>query len=194
MHKNLHLALLDNLMDAAIVPRFDRNAFFLEYRREPFDPDCNYDFKPLLDVEAFLLRTELRAVDLAQLEEVSIDPGQRLQQDIFPQWSGEDAYFDIPTLDGLQQCTNAKVLWLELLPPDDPADIEALRQMPLLKKVTFNGGHLANVSALGAIPDLRRLEFIVTRINDTQENRKILENLRRNGCQVENKSPRGMTF
>lgn len=191
MHKNLQLALLDNLMEDGVIQRFDRNAFFLKYRSEPFDPNCDYNFEPLPDVEAYLLRIELKDSDLAQLTAVSVDPGQRLQQDIFPQWDGEDNYFDVPSLEGLQRCTNAKQLHLELFPPNDPGDIEALRRMPGVENITFNGGVLDDLGPLDAIACLRKVEFLVTRIKDTQENRIILENLRRRGCKVANK---GMKF
>lgn len=192
MHRNLHFAILNELMDADLLPAFDVAAFFTANRPESFDPNNDYDFAPLDDVADHLALMTIDDTLLAKLTELSIYAGTTLQHQIFPQWSGEDDYFDVPTLDGLQQCVNLRSLSVQLLPPNDPADIRAVAHLPNLSEIEFNGGVLTDLQPLLDCLPLKRISFLVTDIHATESNKTAIDTLRSRGCTVTCNAPRGL--
>ncbi len=190
MHRNLRFAILDQLMESGAIPRFDLSAFFLTSRGEEYDPNNDYDFAPLDDVADHLANVSLDDSTLCQMTELDIYAGNELQHVIFPQWSGEDHYFDIPTLDGIERCAGLQSLSIQLLPPDAPADITAVSRLPNLTDLSFNGGVLTTLAPFLGCARLTKLEFIVTSIDDVDDNRTIVSGLRARGCQVNFRSPR----
>ena len=130
---------------------------------------------------------------LRQMPELSIWAGNTLQHQIYPQWSGEDDYFDVPTLDGIERCANLQTLSLQLLPPNSPADVSALALLPKLQSIDFDGGTLSTLQPLLDAATLSSISFTATDIADTSGNQGVIDQLRSRGCQLSFRAMRGLS-
>ncbi len=86
---NLHLAVLDALVSGGHV-------------KLP-DLETEDEYKPDQAVRQTLLDIPLGPDDLAKVKELVWEGGMEIQHTIWNQWDGEDEYFDIRDLSGIDQ-------------------------------------------------------------------------------------------
>jgi hypothetical protein len=156
MDPNLHLALLSALAAKGKVklPRAKKGG------------DA-----PNEAVRAALLAITPKPEDLAALDTLTWEAGEDIQYLVWGQWDGEDDYFEITRLDGIEALSGLEHLDLELA---NVTDLAPLRGLRALKHVAVEG----QVADLSPLSDLPRLTKLSVSADKTAANKKILAAVR----------------
>lgn len=186
MEKNLKLAILGQLMAQDIIPPFDIDTFFEEHLGQSYDGYAEYNYYPIPEVETHLAGIELNDEDeVLQLDTLNISSDSDIYRSIYPQWDGEDDYFAITSLDGIEICRNLKSLdILGIASLDQPLDLTALTYLPVLERFGLDGAFLADLQPLLDVPALKTLSLSHTTIAPAKKNLHIFPMLREKGIIV----------
>jgi hypothetical protein len=127
-----------------------------------------------------MLHEPLSKADLAAVEQLNWEYGTELIPAIDPYWGGEQDFFNIRSLTGLEQCTNLwklQVVWQAL------TDLSSLGKLPRLKQVGFDYGKFNDISPLLSATSLRKLNLFEF-LDDKKKLKPALETLRSRGVKI----------
>ena len=157
MEANLRLAILNALVEAGklVLPALKS--------RDPYKPD------PSILKKVLGLRPTPR--DLASLDTLSWEAGFEIQHLIWNQWDGEDDFFDVTRLDGIEVLAGLKRLDLELA---SITDLSPLIRLASLEHLSVEG----QVEDLSPLLGLRKLKSVSVSADRTAENKNVLAELR----------------
>jgi len=147
---NLELAILDALAGLGLV---DLGSDAPEDEHAPDEK-----------IRARLLALPLWQGDLDKLTELSWEGGHTIQHAIWAQWDGEDDYYDIHDLSGIEHLVNLESVFLACTAVKDFAP---LAKLPRLKRVVVEGEELADISAF---LDMASLESLFLLYQDNPKN------------------------
>jgi hypothetical protein len=185
MERNLHLALLGQLMGQGLLPPFDLNKFFQDQMGRAYDSMAEYNYDPIPEVEAYLSTYPLNDDILSDLEDLSLDGGDEIYGWIWPFWDGEDDYFSIRTFDGIEVCHNLKTMDIVgVLSLDQPVDLTGIEKLPNLSKLCFDGGLFGDLSPLTSAPELKSVTFSYSLFTPDSNKDAVFSTLRENGVTV----------
>jgi hypothetical protein len=151
------LALIQAVMyEAALLPKFDVYAFAEAYEKREIDVQSEgYDQIP--EAKRFFQKLQLSAAHLATIERLSPDGGDEVYLNIAPFWGGEESWFDIKSLAGIEHCVGLREVRFDALMAFPAKELERLLACPSLRKVAIHS--LAESRpAKKVIEELRRRE------------------------------------
>lgn len=181
--RSLHLLLLDAAWQEGLLPPFDKVAFYRDQLGIAWDFDADYSLQPDNRVMTALLAIPLEAETLARITSFNWDGANEVCSHIWSQWDGEDAMFDIHSLDGIEACTGLRKLHftgaafrsiepvrglialeeLDIWDLDEPlADLSPLLGPPALQSVSLNGNYLKTPANLEVLATLQRRDVDTT--------------------------------
>jgi hypothetical protein len=188
---NLELALVEQLLRDGTVT-FDRDVFLVTHPPEKEADDEGDEahlYRKNLDID-FALRRLLTPEHLPAIPYVLWEGGMTTQHLVWNYWDGEDAAFDIESLEGIEACTALTSLSIcNTHAIRDLSPLAALRGLEVIR--IAGGGHarlIEDVSPLTALPRLRTLDLSSNRtLNNVSRLAEItsLETLDLAGCAVE---------
>ncbi len=185
MDKNLHFALLGQLMWKGVVPAFDLNAFFEEELGQEYDPMADYNYEPIPAVENYLRQYPPQETDLLKLDSLSLDGGDAIYGWIWPQWDGEDDYFSIRSFEGIEACRNiTSIDIVGVLSLDHPVNLKGIDKLPQLTKLSFDGGLFGDLYPLTEAPELRSVTFFYSLFTSDTNRDAVFSALREKGVTV----------
>lgn len=187
--RSLQLLLLDAAWHEGLLPRFDKVAFYRDQLGIVWNFDADYSRQPDPRVLAALLAIPLEPAVLARITAFNWDGSNQVCSDIWSQWDGEDAMFNIQVLDGLETCIGLQTLHfisggfgsiapmrglvalekLEISALDDPlADLSPLRGLPRLTTVSLNGNYLKTSTNEAVLAELQRRGVNTTALEEAR--------------------------
>lgn len=128
-----------------------------------------------------MLNLPISAEELAQIDAIAWDHSAELVYAIYPRWNGEDDFFDIRCLRGLERCPSLRrleLLWQSCI------DISPLTALQQLEQLSFEYPRFERCDALLSLPSLRRFRASGWSA-DAERVRPTLDQLRANGVSVE---------
>lgn len=157
--KNLHLALVDSLMREGLLPKFDKVKFWKEMTGKKYDDTAEYNYERSKEVEEHLLSLPIETEQLVKLKNFAWDTSDTtVIHAIFPFWNGEDDYFDIKNLKGIEQCTNLEAISITVASNID--DISSLKEIKNLQKLLLYGLWGGESIRLDPLKELSKLKEI----------------------------------
>ncbi len=173
--KNLKLAIIGQLMTAKVLPEFDIEAFFQEELHKDYDPNAEYNTKPIPEVFDALMAMELKEEDLLGITELKLNGANDGFFVVCPLWSGMDDYFAITSLDGIEALQNLEVLNIfGIFKHDAPIDLSCLTKLPKLRSLTISGGNINDLTVLNEIATLQELKVSFIKFEDRPDNHEVL--------------------
>jgi hypothetical protein len=185
----LHLLLLDAAWQEGLLPAFDKVAFYRDQLGITWTFDADYSKQPDPRVLTALLAIPLEPETLAQITAFDWDGANQVCSDIWSQWAGEDAMFDIRQLNGLEACTALRTLdfiggafhsieplrgllaleELDIWALEDPlTDLSPLLGLPALKRLSLNGNYLATPANVEILATLQRRGVNTTELEESR--------------------------
>lgn len=113
MDPNLKLAIISQLITNGLFS-FDKEAFFIDKFKRKWDPNASYNNEPNEEIKNYFLSIELNKFDLKQITNFSFICGEPTTIAIWPFWDGEDDYFHIRSLQGIEICPNIKTFEIDM--------------------------------------------------------------------------------
>lgn len=162
MDKNLRLAIIGNLIQEEYF-QFSIEDFFENELNKKFDLMAKYNYEPLPEVEEYFKQLDLKSLGAEKLESIYFEAGDDIIHFVWNQWDGEDEYFDIQSLDGIEICKNIKELNIDLL--SNITDLTPLESLSKLEDIS-----ITNVSSNSTTISLKPLLKIKTLKKVTLEN------------------------
>jgi len=147
---NLKLAILDALAELGLCDLGD------DVPEDELEPDEK--------IRARLLALPLRQEDLDRITELGWEGGHGIQHAIWAQWDGEDDYFDIHDLTGIEQLSHLERVRFAC---SNVTDFAPLARLPRLRHVAFERETPADISAF---LDMASLESLSIRYQDSPKN------------------------
>lgn len=176
---NLRLTLLNSAWEEGLLPRFDKEAFYRDVLKEPYDPAADYNYEIDNRVRDHLLSIPLTDDVLAKLKIVTWDGGNEVHHDIWTQWDGESDEFDVRDLRGIEACRGLE--FIQFLAGTKFRDCSPLSGLPNLSEVMLLGGRIADLSPLLTLPKVSKVEVAA---DDADTNRAVIGELRSRGVDV----------
>jgi len=167
---NFKLAIIHSLRKIDALPSFDKNAFWLETFGEPYDDFADYAYENVPEVIEYYRNFELKPEQLEQIKSISWLEFDIIY-DINSQWDGEDNFFEISSIEGIQHCPNIEKLRLALGLDPMPwevkqlglqktyVNLQPLKELKKLQELTLEG-YVQNVATILEIPSLKKLKKI----------------------------------
>ncbi len=154
---NLTLAVLDGLWRSGLVPPFDIREYYREKTGAKYRSNAEYAYSPNEEIRGLLLDTPLKREDLLTLTNLTWEGGHDVQHVIWVWWDGEDDYFDIRDLSGLEHLANLESLWL--VSAGGIGDFRPLGNLAALRDVRLEGAVLGDLTLFLDLPRLEVLDF-----------------------------------
>lgn len=174
---NLKLAIIYALREMDLLPEFDKDAFWEKTLGEPYDDYAGYAYENVPEVIEYYQNFKIPKRLLKKIKKISW-PEFDIIYDVNSQSDGEDNFFEIASLEGIETCSQLESLDLHLgLEPITwevkkwklkkvYVSLQPLSKLKNLKEVILEG-YLREVESLLAIPSLRKLKI--------KEHTKVLE-------------------
>lgn len=119
---------------------------------------------------------------LAKLKTLTIDGGAAIQQQLYPDWDGEDQAFDVKSFAGIEQCAGLEVV--KIISCVEDADLAPLAHLPGLREAFINGGHRLPKNAQ-SLAKARSIKKVRVTERGEKEMKKDLAALRKAGIEIE---------
>ncbi len=191
---NFKLAVIQALREINVLPPFDKDAFWQKTFGEPYDDFADYAYENVPEVIEYYRHFELKPEQLEQIKSISWLEFDIIY-DINSQWDGEDNFFEIQSIEGIEYCKNVEKLYLQLGLDPMPwevkqlglqktyVNLQPLKELKKLKELKLDG-YVQNVDAVLEIPSLKKLKIKYCMILEVEEKkldfedfiRKIKEN------------------
>lgn len=166
---NLKLSLVFELRKRKLLPKFDKKKFWKETFGEKYDPDEEYNYQSVPEVVEYYRKLEIPEELLLKIKELS-DPDYDIIKDIYDQWDGEDNAFCICSLEGIGWCKNLEKIdlgvgvdpyqWEKNLQLTY-VSLQPFKGMEHLKEIKL-GGWMKDIEALKELPALKKLTLSVS--------------------------------
>lgn len=95
----------------------------------------NFNYEPIAEIENYFKQLDLTDEQFADIKSIEFDGGLEIYHQIIPNWDGEDDYFDVDSLDGIEKLSNLEEI--SVISILTTADIEPLLKLNSLKKVRW---------------------------------------------------------
>ncbi len=185
MERNLHYALLGQLMWKGILPSFDLEKFFQDEMGRKYDPMADYNYQPIPEVATYLSAYPLDDDDLLKLDSLSLDGGDVIYGWIWPLWDGEDDHFSIVSFEGIEKCQNlVSINIVGVLSLDQPVNLTGIEKLPKLSSLYFDGGLFRDLSLLTSAPELSSVTFSYSGFTPDSNKNNVFNALREKGVAV----------
>ncbi len=183
MDKNLHYAILDELERQGLF-KFDIEAFFKKYMPEEYDDSADYNYEPIEAVEYYLQGLKLSKYPLKKIEELSWAAYSELISHIWNHYDGEDNYFEISSLEGIEVCPNLKKIFIEyqwnIIDLTPLGALKKLEELTVLSNITVD-----SLKPLLELPALKKVKLEGIRFKDQQETDEVVAQLKGKGVKVQ---------
>ncbi len=111
---NLKLAVIQALRDLELMAKFDKDAFWQTTFGEPYDPRASYNYEVVAEVVEYYRRLELPRALVAEVKQLGWYAGlSPIIGDLQTHWDGEDDFYSIASLAGIEACTSLEGLEIE---------------------------------------------------------------------------------
>lgn len=160
---NLKLAVIDHLWTMRLLQPFDVKEYYKALTGAKYSSSADYTRTPNEEIRSLILESRLSTPLLGRITELSWEAGHAVQHAIWVWWGGDDDYFTIRSLAGLERLVNIEHLWLRAHAISDFTPIAALSR---LRSVTLDGAELGDLSFLRALPYIEQVDFKDYRRND----------------------------
>jgi hypothetical protein len=182
MDKNLKYAILDELKTNNHFD-FDKEEYFEKKLKKEYD-STKYDNKPIKEIEKYFQDIKLSKYPLSKVNELSWTAYSDIVYDIWGQYDGEDDYFNIQSLDGIEICPNIKSIHIEYV--WNVKDLSPLNKLKLLEEITiFSKTEVESLKPLLVLSNLKKLKLECITFKDQSETDKVIEELKKKGVKVD---------
>jgi hypothetical protein len=183
---NFKLAIIHSLREIEVLPPFDKDAFWQETFGEPYDDFAEYAYENVSEIIDYYRNFELNPKQLEQIQSVSWLEFDIIS-DINSQWDGEDNFFEIQSIEGIEYCRNIEKLSLQLglepLPWEVKkwglkktyVNLQPLKELKKLQELALEG-YLQNISSILEIPSLKKIKINSCKILEVEEKKLDLKN------------------
>jgi hypothetical protein len=182
---NFQLTLLQSLWTAGLAPPFDKEAFFRDVLKQPYDFKALYNNAVDDRVRKALLAEPITEAQLEQLRLIHWDGGDEIHHLIWESWDGEDETFDVHDLTGIEQCTALEQI--EFTSGLSASDLTPLSSLQSLREAMLYGHRFDSLDPLRNLTALKKLSIYYV---DTSATRAVLDELRHKGVDVSGARPR----
>lgn len=185
---NLKLALINTLMGDNLIPEFNIKSFFREILSREYDSNSDYNWIPIKSIEKYFAELYLKHEDLLSIRSLYVDGGDDIYHYIIPQWDGEDNYFNIRSLEGIQSCSSLRQI--QIICMASISDFNPLVGLPFLEEVEVENiydnieNEMVDLSPLLKIGSLQKFSFNLNKASDTLDNHRIIDKLLQNGMKI----------
>lgn len=181
MDKNLKFAILDNLITNGDF-YFDREEFF---QNNPEIDSADYEYSACKLLEDYFENIALESSKLQSLDEFSWGISAEIISSIWKHYDGEDDYFDISSLEGLENCPNITEIFFEYC--WNVRDLSPLNKLKKLQEITIYSNEIEvnSLEPLAKLPNLKKIQFEGLKFKDQAETDKIVEILKSKGVEVD---------
>jgi Leucine-rich repeat (LRR) protein len=173
--KNLKLALIEALIDLGRVPRLSKERLRQlnkEYAQEwdggrYIDEEEEGEEEKIVSevgcktandwIEQEYLDISVSEEDLLAITELFWGPTGSLIYEIFTYWDGEDDYFTLESLQGIEHCRHLKTLTIDSL--GEIADLTPLAGLEALEEIDICCLKTGDITSLEHLPNLKRLHL-----------------------------------
>ena len=166
---NFKLVVLSSLLEADALDLAEPKDLAEFVLKRPVDLERE-GYARIAEAYDYLVRYPLTDADLAQVETITFDGGSEIYPYCFRFWSGETKEFDVTSVEGIGRCANlrsiiciaviekldiAQVVGLakleEINLPQACVNPQRLLDLPVLKKLTFHEGAIADEALLARL-------------------------------------------
>ncbi|MCG8570880.1 MAG: hypothetical protein MJB14_12140 [Spirochaetes bacterium] len=175
MDKNLKLAIIGELIENGKLV-FDIEEFTAD--------DENYDeYEPYAPVEKYFHELDLKKYDLDSVDYLGIAPYGEGINAVWNQYDGEDDYFDVDSLDGIEICKNIKEVTFECFKGNDLAPLGKLKK---LERITISSGEIIvkSYKPLLELLNLKEIVFNQVECNNEKETQEVIKILKNRGVKM----------
>jgi len=131
---NLQRAVFESLVRQGARSRFDAERFIAEDAGQPYSDVADYNYSPHPAVLAYW-KNQWPPKEMAQLTSLTWDPTNDVQLSIWLYHDGEDGYFDIVSLQGIESLPRLESIRFEQFAAI--RDLSPLLEVPTLAEVTL---------------------------------------------------------
>lgn len=175
---NLRLAIINELMlnDPDFLP--PDSVLIPQVLGRPYDLEKE-GYEPLPALEAYFRDLPLTDSQLGSVRRIVLDGGNGIYQYIWSFWGGEEDYFTVRSLAGIDRCTSLREFSICALA--DPLDLSPLRPVKTLESITLDLVPHESLDALLELPALARVELFST---DHYQKSPAIQELQRRGVAI----------
>jgi hypothetical protein len=186
---NFKLAVIHSLREMAVLPPFDKEAFWQETFDEPYDDFAEYAYENVPKVIDYYRNFELKPEELEQVKSISWLEFDIIY-DINSQWDGEDNFFEIQSIEGIEYCKNVEKLSLQLgldpLPWEvkkwglkkTHVNLQPLKELKNLQELVLEG-YVQNINSVLEISSLKKVKINSCKILEVEEKKLDFEDFMR---------------
>ncbi len=182
MDKNLQYAILDSLKQIGQF-NFNIEEFYEKMFNKKYNYDASYTWKPFKPVEDYFQSIDLNILELSKLEQLTWSPYSDLTIDIWNHYDGEDDYFDICSLDGIEICPNIKRILVESVwSVKDLKPLANLHNLEIIQIYAYIEAE--SLTPLLSLERLQKIDFDGISFKDKQESENVVNILKSKGVDI----------
>ena len=184
MEKNLKYSIINSLLLTGTF-KFNKEYFFKQYLSKIYDQSASYNFSPIIEIEKYFQNLELSDFNLKDIEILSWSSYEDIVYDIWGQYDGEDDYFNIKSLEGIDICPNIKEIHIEYV--WSVSDISPLSKLNKLEEITIFSGKIEvdSLMPLISLPKLKKVNIEGLYPKDKSEIEKVVSELKSKGIKAD---------
>ena len=165
---------------------FDKELFFKEIIKKQYSITASYNYRIFEPIENFYKSIDIEKYPLNEIEEIDWSASSSIINDIFTQWDGEDDYFSIESLEGIEICPEIKSISVEFLwNVTDLSPLKKLRKLESIYIWSTSNDMVDSLSPLLEIASLKDVFLSDMIFKDQSETDKVIEELKNKGVKVE---------
>lgn len=171
---NLKLAIIQELRDLKKIPKFSKKDFWKKTFGIKYDMDEEYNYRLVPEVVMYYQNLEIPADLLFELKSIFWMPSYKIKSDkihndIFDQWGGEDNEFQIISLEGIEHCQNLKEIYFDALgiysqgkwdKPTTYASLLPLQKLLQLDNLALHDSLVSNLDVILEIKSLQKVKLV----------------------------------
>jgi hypothetical protein len=178
MDKNLKYAIIGSMIIKGLYS-FDVTTFFNNNLNKKYDQYAKYNWEPHPEIERFFLNLSLDELNPEKLTAFNAEADDVIYKYIWNQWDGEDNYFDITSLNGIEICKNVERIQINLSQIVEFSPLKCLRKLKELRiSNTPIAGKISTLSPLFELQELELIELSFVKIKDIDHIQKEIELLK----------------
>jgi hypothetical protein len=112
MDKNFKYAILEGLKKKELFS-FDKETFFEEHLNKKYKDSASYNYNAYAPIEEYFLAIDFRKYSLDEITRLTWTSYSSTIFDIWSEYHGEDDYFNIYSLEGIEKCPNIETIHIE---------------------------------------------------------------------------------
>ncbi len=183
MDTNLRYAILEALKTEKQFS-FDKEIFFEKILKKKYKDSASYNYEPYEPIEKYFQSIDINKYSLEKVKCLTWSSSSSIVFDIFGQYDGEDDYFNIKSLDGIEICPNIERINIQYV--WSVKDMSSLINLKKIKDITVFSTKL-EVNSLKPILELLLLESVCLEglvFKDQNETNSVISELKRRGVDV----------